>query len=84
MSNDLADRVVPFLPLLFTIAIKPLAISIRNHPDVAPLNLGGNDHRISLYADDVVLDPDFLTNLPFNIVTDKFKYLGVTIPKDPK
>lgn len=25
-----------------------------------------------------------LKNLPFHIVTDKIKYLGVVIPKDPK
>lgn len=112
-------------PLLFAIAIEPLAISIRNHPSIVPLNLGKVDHHISLYADDVVLflshpeeslpplleliktigelsgytinwdkseflplkgdlDPNFLKNLPFHIVTDKIKYLGVAIPKDPK
>lgn len=86
--------------------------------------MGGIDHRISLYADDVVLflshpeesisallklirefgeisgytvnwdkseflplkgefDPNFLKTLPFRIVSDKIKYLGVTIPKNP-
>ena len=115
----------PLSPLLFAIAMEPLAVSIRNHPSIAPVILGGVDHRISLYADDVVLflsrpedslppllrliekfgeisgytvnldksefmpltgdlDPIFLKNLPFKIVTDKIKYLGTTIPKDPK
>ena len=30
-------------------------MSIRNHPSISPLILGKVDHRISLYADDIVL-----------------------------
>ena len=45
----------PLSPLLFAIALEPLAISIRNHPSICPVHLGGVDHHISLYADDVVL-----------------------------
>lgn len=30
------------------------------------------------------LDPIFFQNLPFKVVKDKIKYLGVTIPKDSK
>lgn len=36
-------------------SLEPLANSVRNHPSIAPLILGQLDHRISLYADDVVL-----------------------------
>lgn len=114
----------PLSPLLFAIAIEPLAISIRQHPALKPIRLGNVDHHLSLYADDVAifmshpvqsvpilleliksfgeisgytinwqksefmplnedLDANFLHNLPFKI-TDKFKYLGVVLPKDPK
>ena len=45
----------PLSPLLFAIALEPLAISIRNHPSISPVHLGEIDHHISLYADDVVL-----------------------------
>lgn len=115
----------PLSPLLFALAMEPLATNIRNHPSIAPLILGKVDHRISLYADDVVLflshpeesvplllelinkfgelsgytinwdkseflslknnlSPNFVNSLPFHIVTDKIKYLGLVIPKDPK
>lgn len=114
----------PLSPLLFAIAIEPLAISIRNHASIEPIRLGNVDHHISLYADDVVLfisqpeksvpvlldliktfgevsgytinwqksefmslgadlNTEFLHNLPFKI-TNRLKYLGVVLPKDPK
>lgn len=45
----------PISPLLFVITMEPLAISIRNHPSIAPLILGKVDRNISLYVDDVAL-----------------------------
>lgn len=45
----------PLSPLLFAIAIEPLAIAVRNSPSITPVRLGNIDHCISLYADDIVL-----------------------------
>lgn len=56
----------PLSPLLFAIAMEPLAISIRNHPHIFPVTMGGIKHQISLYADDVLLflsEPE--RSLPF-------------------
>ncbi len=50
----------PLSPLLFLFAIEPLAMTIRKSPCIKGMKIGERDHRISLFADDIVL---FLTNL---------------------
>ncbi len=51
----------PLSPYLFAIAMEPLAISIRQSTDIAPIIIQDRQQHISLYADDVLLfvaDPE--------------------------
>ena len=45
----------PLSPLLFDIAIEPLAVSLRNREDFTGIERGGVTHKLSLYADDLLL-----------------------------
>lgn len=45
----------PLSPLLFNIAIEPLAIALRKEADLSGINRGGSTHKISLYADDLII-----------------------------
>lgn len=45
----------PLSPLLFAVAIEPLAEAIRRDPLMAGLGEGKKSHKITLYADDVLL-----------------------------
>ena len=113
----------PLSPLLFDIAIEPLAVSLRNREGFTGIVRGGVTHKLSLYADDLLLycsDPLLsvlvaldinnsfgrvsgykinltksilfpinssasklsFTQLPFNVTTDSFTYLGVCVTRD--
>ena len=49
----------PISPLIFDLAIEPLAEAIRSHINISGIQVGPINHKIVLYADDVLL---FVTN----------------------
>lgn len=50
----------PLSPLLFALAIKPLASKIRAHEKIEGIKIGDIDNKIGLYAADTVM---YLSNL---------------------
>ena len=45
----------PLSPLIFALSLEPLAQKIRQHPSVLPITFCNTEHRISLYAYDILL-----------------------------
>ena len=41
--------------MLFALSLEPLTQAIRRPPTISPITIRGTQHRISLYADDVLL-----------------------------
>ena len=45
----------PLSPLLFALAIEPLSISLKSSTLFSGINRGGIEHKVALYADDLLL-----------------------------
>lgn len=45
----------PISPLLFALAIEPLSIALKSSPLFSGVHRGGLEHKVSLYADDLLL-----------------------------
>ena len=45
----------PLPPLLFVLSLEPLLASIRNSPDVNGIKVNEEVHKLSAFADDVLL-----------------------------
>lgn len=54
----------PLSPLLFAISIEPFAIAIKNHVELTGIKIGMIEHKVALFADDVIL---FLKQLDTSI-----------------
>ena len=48
----------PISPLLFALAIEPLSIPLKSLPSIRGIFRGGEEHRLSLYADDLLFASD--------------------------
>lgn len=61
---------------MFTLAIEPLAIALRNHPLISGISIGPNTYTLSLFVDDLVL---YLSNPYFSLphVDSEFYNFGI-------
>lgn len=72
----------PLSPLLFALAVEPLAILIRNSPEVVGFRRGQREEKISLYADDALIylgDTAASSRTVMEIIGDFGSFSGFTI-----
>ena len=49
-----STRLLPFAPIIFAVAIEPLATAIRSNPAIHGIQIGDCIYTLSLYADDIL------------------------------
>lgn len=72
----------PLSPLLFAVVIEPLAIAIRQADNFRGIEWGGSHHKLSLYADDLLLyvsDPKSSLSFIINLLDQFGKLSGYKI-----
>lgn len=75
----------PLSPLLFALVIEPLAEAVRRNEGIHGLSIGDRQHKITLYADDVLIfltDPEISTPNLLNIITKFSEFSGYKINLD--
>lgn len=69
-------------PLLFNISTEPLAQLIRDDGDIKGLTINGEQHKLSIYADDVLLYlSDLKTTIPHlkNLISNYGYFSGYNV-----
>lgn len=56
----------PLSPLIFAIIIEPLAESIRQQKEIEGVTIADQEHKLALYADDIIL---YIRNLERSLPT---------------
>lgn len=72
----------PLSPTLFNLFIKPLAQAIRQETGLNGISMGGEEYKISLYADDVLItikDPDSGLPLLMKMLETYGEYSGYVL-----
>lgn len=72
----------PLLPLLFALSLEPLAARIRTKEHIQGISVGTQQHKILLYADDILLlvsDPSNSVPHIMDTIENYSKYLGYKI-----
>lgn len=65
----------PLSPLLFAVAIEPLAVALRSDPLITVVTRNGFEQKVFLYANDLLL---YVSNLPVLVLAalDIFSSFG--------